>query len=218
MWERKEREGKIWYELSFDSDALVLQGTKSFDPLKEIQGRPCGLGQIHSSVIHRAYPGVKLVGDGIFTDEKDIIIYVKTADCLPVVLYHTGKKILAILHAGWRGTLLRITRKFFLKMKNDLKLDVSDWIVAFGPSIRRENYEVGVEIYDLFKIEGIPGVHIEKARYFLDLKEANVREMEEMGVRTVYTFPEDTYSSDAFYSNRRGDKERNITAGKIVEC
>ena len=215
MWVRKEKEGKIWYELSFDSDTRILQGTKSFNPLKEMDGNLCGLRQIHSSVIHRADFGVRLVGDGIFTEEKDVLIYVKTADCLPIILYHPEERILAILHAGWKGTLLRITRKFFLKMKNDFKLNVSDWIVAMGPSIDRKDYEVGTEVYELFKFEGLTGIHIEGNRYFLDLKEANKREMEEMGVTNFLTFPEDVYSSDIFYSYRRGDKERNITAGKI---
>jgi len=217
MWEKKEKAGKIWYELSLDSDAIILQGTKSFDPLEEIQGERCGLKQIHSSVIHKARCGIKLVGDGIFTDDVNIIIYVKTADCLPIILYHPGRRVLAILHAGWRGTLLKITKKFFLRMKNDLKMEVSDWIVAFGPCIGRKDYEVGPEIYDLFKFEELTGVHVNKSRYFLDLKEANINEMRKTGVSAFYDFPEETYSSDNLYSYRKGDKERNITAGKIIK-
>ena len=93
MWEQKQKEGKIWYELIFDSNVVIIQGTKSFNPLTEIEGALCGLKQIHSAVIHRANPKINLVGDGIFTDEKDIIIYVKTADCLPIILYHPKKVI-----------------------------------------------------------------------------------------------------------------------------
>lgn len=215
MWKQKEKSGKIWYELEFDSDTLVLQGTKTFDPLNEMEGTSCGLKQIHSSVIHKACSGVKLVGDGIYTDEKNIVLYVKTADCLPIILYYP-KKILAILHAGWRGTLLRITKKFLIQMKNELKLSIPEWIVAFGVSIGRDNYEVGGEICELFKIERIPGVHIKENNHFLDLEEANMIEMKEMGITTFYHFPEETYASDIFYSNRRGDKDRNITVGRIV--
>lgn len=216
MWKRKEKSGKIWYELLIDSNVLVLQGTKSFDPLKKMKGEPCELKQIHSSVIHKAASGVQLVGDGIFTDKKDLIIYVKTADCLPIILYHPAERILAILHSGWKGTLLRIVKKFFLRMKEKFSLEGSDWVAGFGPSIGMENYEVGVGIYNLFKIEKIPGVHIRNNRYFLDLEEANMNEMKKMGVRTFHTFPEETYSPEHFYSHRRGDTGRNITAGKII--
>ncbi len=214
MWERKQKDSKIWYELKFDSNAIVIQGSKFFNPLDEIEGTPCGLKQIHSSIIHKAYQGITPVGDGIYTGKKDIVLYVKTADCLPIILYHP-RRVLAILHAGWRGTILRITKKFLLQMENDLRLTIKDWIVAFGISIRIDNYEVGEEIYELFKIERVPGIHIKENRYFLDLKEANMIEALDMGIKTFYHFPEDTYSSENFYSNRRGDKGRQITAGKI---
>ena len=215
MWKQKEKAGKIWYELEFDSNTLVIQGTKTFNPLEEMEGTPCGLKQIHSTVIHKACSGITLVGDGIFTNKKNVVLYVKTADCLPIILYYP-KKILAILHAGWRGTLLRITKKFLIQMKNELKLSIPEWIVAFGVSIERDNYGVGVEICELFKMERIQGVHIKEDCYFLDLKEANIVEMMVMGIKTFYHFPEDTYSSDKFYSNRRGDRKRQITAGKIL--
>lgn len=215
MWERKQKEGKVWYELEFDSNAIVIQGTKSFNPLEKMEGTPYGLKQIHSSIVHKACSGITLVGDGIYTDEKDVVLYVKTADCLPIILYHPTK-VLAVLHAGWRGTMLRMTRRFLLQMKNDSKLNITDWTVAFGVSIGRDNYEVGEEIYELFRMERIPGIHIKENRYFLDLKEANMIEMVDMGITTFYHFPEDTYSSDIFYSNRRGDKDRNITVGRIV--
>jgi YfiH family protein len=214
MWELKQKDGKVWYELKFDSNAIVIQGTKSFNPLDKMKGTACGLKQIHSSIIHKAYPGIKLVGDGIYTDERDVVIYVKTADCLPIILYHP-LRVFAILHAGWRGTMLRITKKFLLQMENDLKLNIQDWIVAFGVSVGMDNYEVGEEIYELFKIERVSGIHIKENRYFLDLKEANMIEMLDMGIKTFYHFPEDTYSSEKFYSNRIGDKGRQITAGKI---
>lgn len=214
MWERKQKEGKVWYELAFDSDAMVIQGTKSFDPLKDMEGTSCGLKQIHSAIIHKACSGITLVGDVIFTNKKNVVLYVKTADCLPIILYHPTK-VLAVVHAGWRGTMLRITKRFLLQMRSDLRLNIKDWVAAFGVSIGIDNYEVGEEIYELFRMERIPGIHIKEDRYYLDLKEANMIEMVDMGMKTFYHFPEDTYSSDNFYSNRRGDKERNITAGKI---
>ncbi len=215
LWKMREKSGKVWYELLLSSKVTILQGTKSFNPLKEMEGKPVGLTQIHSSIIHQAQTDVKLVGDGLFTDKKGIIIYIKSADCLPIILYHPKKMVLAILHAGWKGTVLKIVKNSLLQMKENYNLRLTDWQVAFGPCIDMKNYNVGKEVYELFKKEGLSGIYIRNHLYFLDLEEANIKIIEEMGIKNFYSFPEKTYSSKNFYSHRKGEEGRNITAGKI---
>jgi len=214
-WHIKSKNNKKWYEFAFSPKVKLFQGTKGFDPLFEIKGKFIDLLQIHSSIIHRARLDIKLVGDGLFTGEKKLNLYIRTADCLPIAFYHKYENILALVHAGWKGTALGISGNFLLKMKQLYGLDTRDWEVAFGPCIDPEIYEVGEEVFSFFGKFNIDGITIKNGRYFLDLEEANLHIIKKYGVSKIYPFPEKTYTSALFYSYRKGDTERNVTVGII---
>ena len=89
--------------------------------------------QIHQTrgvVIDKEFLGLpeserkeKLEGfDYIATQEKGICIGVSTADCVPVLLYFSNPQTIAAIHAGWRGTLKRITLKAVEELKKNQKL------------------------------------------------------------------------------------------------
>jgi YfiH family protein len=213
-WKKKIKNKKKWYEFSFSSRVKLIQGTKYFNPLCEVKGEFIDLLQIHSSVIHKARVDIKLVGDGLFTSKRGLNLSVRTADCLPIVFYHP-EGMLALLHAGWKGTALMITKKFLFMMKELYNLGFKYWEVSLGPSIDPANYEVGKEVFEFFKKFSIGGIKIKNERYFLDLEEANIDILKKYGISKIYPFPEKTYTSKLFYSYRKGDKERNITVGFI---
>ena len=211
MWRKKKKEGKVWYEFALNDSIVAWQGTKTFNPLEEIEHeRDCGLQQIHSSIVRYAGDGCGYIGDGLWTDEKGMMIYIKTADCLPIILYNK-RGIVGILHVGWRGTLLRLPKKFLLMMKRK-GIPPSSWIVAFGVSIECKNYQVGEEVSRLFNLEGLNGINLRDNKYHLDLVQANLEELEKFGITEFHLFPEGTNDSENFYSYRKGDKGKQITA------
>jgi YfiH family protein len=214
-WRKKTKNKKRWYEFSFNSRVKVLQGTRYFNPLREVRGEFVDLIQIHSSIIHKARNDVKMVGDGFFTNKKEFNLSIRTADCLPMIFYHPRGEIFALLHAGWKGTVLMIAKKFLLKMKKLYNLEFTDWEVSLGPCIDFSNYEVGKGVFEFFDKFDINGIKIKNNRYFLDLEEANIKIIKKYGVNKIYPFPEKTYTSELFYSFRKGDTERNITVGVI---
>lgn len=216
-WLINSRNGKKWYEFAFSPEVKIFQGTKDFNPLFEIKGKFIDLLQIHSTIIHRASSDFMLVGDGLFTKEKGLNLYVRTADCLPVIFYHRKVNILGLIHAGWKGTVLKVSGNFLLKMKQLYGLKTCDWEVAFGPCIDSEVYEVGEEVFSFFYKYDIDGITVRDGHYFLDLEEANIKIIEKYGVGNIHLFPEKTYTSELFYSHRKGDTERNITVG-VIEC
>ena len=158
-WQKKTKNRKKWYEFSFDPKVRIFQGTKDFDPVCEIKGEFIDLVQIHSSTIHEARTDIKLVGDGFFTDKKGFNLSIRTADCLPMIFYHP-EKMLALLHAGWKGTALMIAKKFLFKMEELYNLNLRDWEVAFGPCIAPEKYEVGKDVFEFFEKFNIDGIKI----------------------------------------------------------
>ncbi len=157
--------------------------------------------------------------DAVITDKPGLCVCVKTADCIPVLLYDTRKCIVAAVHAGWRGTVSRIVQKTIEQMKPE---SPSDLHAIIGPGISLEWFEVGDEVYDAFKDAGFPMERIapsqppqgkafyssplgekEGSRWHIDLWEANRWLLEEQGVTDIFVDGTCTRSSESFYSARR---------------
>ena len=131
---------------------------------------PTSVHQIHSShsyVIARdgpgqlAYqpPGIQVsvpsssnlpAGDGLITAEPGILLTIRIADCLPVLLVDPQRRVVAAVHAGWRGALDRIIEKAVGDMRRAFGSDPQDLIAALGPSIRDCCFEVGEEVVEAF--------------------------------------------------------------------
>jgi len=89
--------------------------------------------------------------DAHITDIPNICISVLTADCVPVLLFDPVKKVIAAVHAGWRGTAGKITKLTVLKMVETYNCIPQEIIAGIGISIGPENYEVGSDVYNIFK-------------------------------------------------------------------
>lgn len=171
---------------------------------------------IHPTQTHSA--NVSIVTDGKFDyPETDALIltnfnqalYLRFADCTPVILYDKKANIGAIAHAGWRGTVGRIVPKTAKKMMSYTHSDINDIYAVIGPAIGGCCYCVGDEV-----IEGINksvisnnGLFIEKSDgIYVDLKKVNSRQLEEMGVprKNIDICPYCTSCrNDLFYSYRK---------------
>lgn len=89
-------------------------------------------------------------GDAIITDEKNVIIGVFTADCVPVILVDDVKKVSAAIHSGWKGTFASITLKTIRKMEEEWNCNPADIKAYIGPHIRKCCYEVSEELKEKF--------------------------------------------------------------------
>ena len=145
--------------------------------------------------------------DAVITDRPGLCVCVKTADCIPVLLYDTRQRIVAAIHAGWRGTVSRIVQKTIEKMH---PVSPEDLHAIIGPGISLLQFEVGDEVYEAFKDEAFPMERIAKRfpstdgeRWHIDLWEANRWLLEQMGVSDIYIEGTCTRASKDFYSARR---------------
>ena len=103
------------------------------------------LHQIHSNkfvYIDSKYRSkIKPKGDAIITNQKNVPIAVLTADCVPVLICDNEKKIIAAIHAGWKGAYKGIISKVInFMIKKGCKIENIN--AAIGPSISVKNYEV----------------------------------------------------------------------------
>jgi YfiH family protein len=110
------------------------------------------LRQIHSDVIHIAAAPVADApkADALATRTPGLLLGVQTADCVPILLADTRQRVVAAIHAGWRGTLARIAVKTLGKMRMEFGTRPCDVVAALGPAIGRCCYEVGPEVAQAF--------------------------------------------------------------------
>jgi YfiH family protein len=110
------------------------------------------LRQIHSDVIHIVVAPTADApkADALATLAPGLLLGVQTADCVPILLADTRRRVVAAIHAGWRGTLARIAVKALGRMHMEFGTRPRDVVAALGPAIGRCCYEVGPEVAQAF--------------------------------------------------------------------
>ena len=192
--------------------------------------------QVHGDVIREVTDPMtareELEGvDALVTDVPGVAISVRTADCIPVLLYDPVHGAVAAVHDGWRGTVLHLSRKVVDFMHERYGTDASDLKAVIGPGIGPNSFQVGQEVADEFRNAGFPmdkilmdcgpkaptadnpmngGLHI-------DLWKANRWLLEEAGVQpaNIQVAGICTYkNNDRFFSARR----EGTKCGRIINC
>ena len=113
--------------------------------------------------------------DALMTNMPGVCIGVSTADCIPVLLYDPMHHACCAVHAGWRGTVKRITEKAVEAMADTYGSDPLQMRAVIGPGISLENFEVGHEVYEAFQTGLFPMDRIARKyeKWHIDLWEAN---------------------------------------------
>lgn len=130
-------------------------------------------------------------GDSLVTTMPGVAIGVVVADCVPLLMADVRGRVVAAVHAGWKGTCASIAARTVAQMCESGGVVPEDLMVAIGPSISRDDYEVGEVLRDQFRAAGHDAASL--ARWFheprpgappcLDLWRANRDQLETAGVR-----------------------------------
>ncbi len=161
--------------------------------------------------------------DALITDNKGLALISFYADCVPLFIYDPVKKIVALSHAGWKGTFLHIGPKTIAKMQEVYGTRPEDCLAGIGPAISKKNYEVDNKVNNLFRnkfyFAGQIISKISDGKYHLDLKKANFLSLVKAGVLRKNIVVSDlcTYKdSNFFYSYRRDNGKTGRMASIIV--
>jgi uncharacterized protein, YfiH family len=174
------------------------------------------VNQVHGDAIfvikpHGSYFSTRdeLNYDAIVTNRANLAICIKTADCVPVFIVDKVKKVIAVVHAGWRSSALGISAKVIKLMQNQYGSLSENILAAIGPSIGSCCYEVDQATADAFRQQNNYELFLQqgkkKDKWMLDLPEANRLQILEAGV------PENnievsefctTCNQDMFFSHR----------------
>ena len=191
------------------------------------------LHQIHSDVVRifDATPSKQCKGDALATNRKGLLLGVRTADCSPVLVVDPKKRVVAAIHAGWRGTLARIVAKTIGQMQMEFGSQAKHLLAAIGPTIGGCCYEVGTEVAADFSAKFSnaseffdelrtgdepnplqwlnmmpPGHQPPPKKVLLDLKKANTLQLLEAGVLEKNIFVTELCTScdvDRLFSYRK---------------
>lgn len=152
--------------------------------------------QIHSNVVRHvtAIDRGRRVGelDGMFTDEQDVPLILRFADCVPLLAYDATRGVLGVAHAGWRGTVSKIGVRLVEAMKEHLGCRPADLAVGIGPSIGPCCYEVGADVVDATQsafgqMSDRLLIPSDNGGMHLDLWKANRLQLEMAGVERIET-------------------------------
>jgi YfiH family protein len=127
--------------------------------------------------------------DGILTNNPDITLFMRFADCVPILLVDPVKHVIGIIHGGWQGTSLKVAQKAVEKMHDCYGTNPGDIHAGIGPSICQSCYPVGREVYDSFVASFGDQADMffmsVKDQLLLDLWEANRISLNSAGVSNI---------------------------------
>lgn len=133
--------------------------------------------------------------DALITNLRGVAIGVRSADCVPILLFDPVKNVVAAIHSGWRGTVLRVSQKVIKTMVAEFHTDVSDIKAVICPSIGPDAFQVGFEVVTAFENASFPMSQIYSMRgekidgdmstgHHINLWEANKWLLEQAGIPT----------------------------------
>ena len=171
--------------------------------------------QIHSAdvvIANTAHPHFNsspiFKADGIVTDNPAVSLFMRFADCTPVLLYDPCEKAIGLVHAGWQGTVKRAAAQAIKTMQAAYGSKPGDILAAIGPAIGPDHYEVGQDVLDqvryCFGDDSAGLIHEYAGRPHFDLWAANKLILQQAGVEQVEVaglctacHPDDWYSHRA---------------------
>ncbi|HHT72640.1 MAG TPA: peptidoglycan editing factor PgeF [Firmicutes bacterium] len=227
MWVRTEEGGHVlWQVAPWLSLPWLAHGfsTASAGSLlerdkQEALGRAFGLPerwavvkQVHGSDVHWVDEGwrfgkAEATGDALMTCMPDVVLAAFFADCVPLLFVDPEARIVAVSHAGWRGTVAEIGPKTVAHMvKRGSRIENIQ--AAIGPSIGPCCYAVSEEMREWFPPDVFSGV----GELFLDLWSANYHQLTAAGVGTIYTAQQCTMCTGEFFSYRRDQAKERMAA------
>lgn len=166
-----------------------------------------------------SFPSFVIDGDYLITHRNRIALGAITADCLPIVFYDSDNDVIALAHAGWRGSVAGIAQKVLEEMRREYATDPTHVMVFFGPSAKACCYRVDEKFIE--PLRGSPWfnqiIQLRNNGYFFDVPLYNELVLLDHGICASAInrdYNDCTICDSRYCSYRREPKNpfRNVTA------
>lgn len=150
--------------------------------------------QVHGDTVHfsdrpRPESQKHQPGDAIFTQNPDVTLVMRFADCVPIMLFDPKQKVVGLVHAGWQGTLIEVGKTAIEAAVKEYGCDPADIRAGIGSSICGHCYQIGGEVREKFykKWGEKAADFISDTEYgsFLDLWGANEWSLRKAGLQFI---------------------------------
>jgi YfiH family protein len=158
----------------------------------------------------------KIDGDAMVTNEPNITLAIKTADCMPVLFIDDYNKVIGAAHAGWKGASRGVLQNTVSMMVN-FGAQIERINAIIGPCIRQPSYEVDQTFRDnfiitdsansLFFIDGTKPQH-----YLFDLPSYAKYKLSNAGIKQIYDVGYDTFKEEELFFSYRRNTLNNINS------
>lgn len=154
--------------------------------------------------------------DGLITQDPNVLLSITVADCVPVYFYEADRKIVGIIHSGWRGTVAGVVEAA-VKAIISLGGDPSKLAVALGPGINACHFEVQSDVLEKFSAYPDSIVRHD-GKMFVDLKYIIIKQLTNLGIKltNIENHPDCTMEGDRFFSFRRDKPEVVETMAAVI--
>lgn len=134
-----------------EPDRVLENRRRSYEAIGQSIDSVYDVWQVHSNrVVYTDSPRPPqkphIQADAILTDQPGVTLFMRFADCVPVFLYDPWKKVVGLVHAGWKGTTQGIVEIAVQRMVERYGTNPADLLAGIGPSIGAHHYQVGLEV------------------------------------------------------------------------
>ncbi|MEO6536473.1 MAG: polyphenol oxidase family protein [Candidatus Paceibacterota bacterium] len=149
--------------------------------------------------------GKTIITEAFITNDKNVLLFLLTADCFPVVFYDPLKEVVGLAHLGWKPIDKQLAKKVIAEMREVYESSVEDIQVFLGPGIHKESY--------LF--ENPPHRNLSGWSQFLTISESGETHIDLIGhieeqllgkgilPKNIHISPIDTATSNEYFSHYR---------------
>ena len=169
------------------------------------------------------YDKVTYEADGLMTDLPGVALVIYSADCIPILFYDPERRVIAAVHAGWRGTAAGIATAAVARMKDVYGCRPENILAAIGPGIGPDCFETHEDVPNAMTAALSTAVlqHIkikENGKFSVDLKGVNAMRLEQAGLDPAHIAVSQVCTAcdqERFWSHRRQGTSRGSMAAAI---
>jgi len=158
--------------------------------------------------------------DILLTDNPRVTLFMRFADCTPVLLYDPKKQAVGIIHSGWLGTVRGASRAAVQAMQERYASDPADILAAIGPAIGPDHYEIGEDVIsqvnDAFGTQAQSLLEPHGDRFHFNLWKANQLLLADAGVEQIETAGICTACHTDDWFSHRSEKGKTGRFGALI--
>ena len=158
--------------------------------------------------------------DIILTDQPDLTLFMRFADCVPILVHDPRNGIIGIAHAGWMGTLRDVATTTVHAMQKNFGSKPADLVAGIGPSIGPDHYEIGadviLQVMEKFADDSELLLKSHQGKVHFNLWEANRLLLEWAGVGQIEVSGICTACNTNDWFSHRAEKGRTGRFGALI--